>query len=109
MINAISSPGDPIFFMHHTFLDRIWAKWQDKDLSRRLTDIGGNNRINLTHPFHYGAPFYLVGQNESLDFPIPKYNGTNKDEVLGTLLGSTRPADVPYAPYSSFLGQLRSC
>ena len=25
---AMSSPNDPIFFMHHAQIDRIWAIWQ---------------------------------------------------------------------------------
>ncbi|KAG8163087.1 hypothetical protein KVR01_007565 [Diaporthe batatas] len=36
------SPADPLFFMHHTNLDRIWWEWQSKD-DARLTDMGGDN------------------------------------------------------------------
>jgi len=27
---------DPLFFLHHTQLDRIWWMWQQKDKERRL-------------------------------------------------------------------------
>ncbi|KAI6263822.1 hypothetical protein MCOR07_010646 [Pyricularia oryzae] len=37
------SPADPLFFMHHTNLDRIFWEWQSRDLANRLTDIGGPN------------------------------------------------------------------
>ncbi|KAI6350725.1 hypothetical protein MCOR25_010440 [Pyricularia grisea] len=37
------SPADPLFFMHHTNLDRLFWEWQSKDLAKRLTDMGGNN------------------------------------------------------------------
>lgn len=30
-MNSPSSPADPIFFLHHANLDRIWAKWQKKN------------------------------------------------------------------------------
>ncbi|POS74667.1 hypothetical protein DHEL01_v206935 [Diaporthe helianthi] len=42
-MNDVSlSPGDPLFFLHHTNLDRIWWEWQALDKAR-LTDIGGQN------------------------------------------------------------------
>ncbi|RPA80584.1 Di-copper centre-containing protein [Ascobolus immersus RN42] len=41
MGNPISSPGDPLFFLHHAWVDRIWWQWQRKNLTERLTDIGG--------------------------------------------------------------------
>ena len=58
MINVASSPGDPIFFLHHTYLDRVWWQWQQGDLSSRLADISGRNvptaedlaRNNLSYP-----------------------------------------------------------
>ncbi|KAH8672235.1 hypothetical protein BGZ61DRAFT_428065 [Ilyonectria robusta] len=36
------SPADPLFFMHHTNLDRLWFEWQSQNASR-LTAIGGPN------------------------------------------------------------------
>jgi tyrosinase len=47
MMNPISSPGDPIFFLHHAWLDKLWADWQAQDPSSRLKDIGGNNFLDL--------------------------------------------------------------
>ncbi|PVH71340.1 Di-copper centre-containing protein [Cadophora sp. DSE1049] len=41
MLNPISSPVDPLFYLHHTQLDRIWATWQAMDSPARLTDISG--------------------------------------------------------------------
>ncbi|KAI2619644.1 Di-copper centre-containing protein [Hypoxylon sp. NC1633] len=43
MVNIFLSPGDPIFYLHHGFLDKIWWDWQSLDLTTRLTEIGGNN------------------------------------------------------------------
>jgi tyrosinase len=52
MLNPISSPGDPLFYLHHTFLDRVWWQWQEKNLPARLTDIAGyttpNGPVNAT-------------------------------------------------------------
>nr|URY20122.1 polyphenol oxidase 1 [Lyophyllum decastes] len=41
MANPTSSPGDPIFFLHHAWIDRIWSTWQARDPSTRLTAISG--------------------------------------------------------------------
>lgn len=41
MGNAISSPGDPLFYLHHTYLDRVWWRWQQQSLPARLTDFSG--------------------------------------------------------------------
>lgn len=36
------SPADPLFFLHHANLDRLWWEWQSKNTSR-LTEISGKN------------------------------------------------------------------
>jgi len=37
---TFQSPRDPIFWMHHCNVDRLWAEWQLKDVSRlRLSEI----------------------------------------------------------------------
>ncbi|KAL6364305.1 hypothetical protein LRP88_02224 [Fusarium phalaenopsidis] len=41
--DQIASPGDPLFFLHHTYHGRLWWQWQQDDLENRLTDIGGRN------------------------------------------------------------------
>lgn len=43
MINVATSPGDPIFFLHHAYIDRVWWQWQQANLTSRLTDISGRN------------------------------------------------------------------
>ncbi|KAI0477569.1 hypothetical protein GGR56DRAFT_673936 [Xylariaceae sp. FL0804] len=43
MQDPVLSPGDPVFFLHHTNLDRLWWQWQSANLTARLTDMGGNN------------------------------------------------------------------
>ncbi|KAK6193398.1 hypothetical protein LQW54_012493 [Pestalotiopsis sp. IQ-011] len=43
MGDVANSPGDPVFFLHHHFIDLQWWKWQVRDLDARLTEIGGTN------------------------------------------------------------------
>ncbi|EON97069.1 putative tyrosinase protein [Phaeoacremonium minimum UCRPA7] len=41
MADVASSPGDPIFFMHHAFVDHNWRIWQNPDPDNRLYQING--------------------------------------------------------------------
>lgn len=43
MLDGSGSPGDPLFFLHHTNLDRLWWEWQQVNLTARLTDMTGRN------------------------------------------------------------------
>ncbi|SMR48891.1 unnamed protein product [Zymoseptoria tritici ST99CH_3D1] len=42
MADALTAPGDPIFFLHHTNLDRLFWEWQQTNPAH-LTDISGSN------------------------------------------------------------------
>ncbi|KAG8354399.1 hypothetical protein FVEN_g7840 [Fusarium venenatum] len=48
MISVAVSPGDTIFWLHHTYLDRLFSDWQLQNLTTRLTEIGGSNLEDLT-------------------------------------------------------------
>jgi len=43
MSNTLLSPSEPLFFLHHTWLDKIWWQWQSQQPNTRLTEIGGLN------------------------------------------------------------------
>jgi tyrosinase len=40
-----ASPGDPIFFLHHAQLDRVWSIWQNLDPNRRTYALDGTKTI----------------------------------------------------------------
>jgi tyrosinase len=40
MFNLWSSANDPLFYLHHANLDRIWSIWQEQS-SDNLYDMGG--------------------------------------------------------------------
>ncbi|KAK4038185.1 hypothetical protein C8A01DRAFT_37889 [Parachaetomium inaequale] len=76
MLNGVSSPGDPLFYLHHTWLDKVFWDWQAKDRATRTTTIGGTN----------------VGPDYSPGFPprpsnIPKPTGAAGDPGTTTTLG----------------------
>jgi tyrosinase len=105
MANPISSPGDPIFYLHHTWLDKVWWDWQALNLSSRLYDIGGYNRQldNFT--------FNDVEGGANSTYKAPSYTGdpgnvTTLNHVLSSLglWPNTRVHDVmdirgPYLCY----------
>ncbi|WQF83004.1 Putative tyrosinase copper-binding domain, di-copper centre-containing domain superfamily [Colletotrichum destructivum] len=35
-----TAPNDPLFFLHHSQLDRLWWMWQQRNLRPRLSDYG---------------------------------------------------------------------
>lgn len=62
-----SSPGDPLFFMHHANMDRLWNKWQRASWSARKDDIAGPD-TQFAYPFDFfGAVSY---QNVTLDYTM---------------------------------------
>ncbi|KAI0101245.1 Di-copper centre-containing protein [Daldinia grandis] len=48
MADAIASPGDPAFFMHHLFVDYAFRKWQIDDVSRRTSISGCADSANCS-------------------------------------------------------------
>lgn len=37
---------DPIFYLHHSQLDRVWWLWQTRDKENRVKDYGGEGDIH---------------------------------------------------------------
>lgn len=58
MLDIAASPGDPLFYLHHTNLDRLWWNWQSVDLDSRLFDMAGRNVP--TYDYLYDADLYFV-------------------------------------------------
>ena len=56
MSDPVASPGDPLFYLHHAWLDKVWWEWQAMDLPARLTDMGGPNQHVIFDPNHITMP-----------------------------------------------------
>jgi tyrosinase len=70
MDGSSASPNDPIFFLHHAQVDRLWAAWQEANLAggdeERAADYG-----NPGFPEDYLGPLFIFGQvsaSELLDY-----------------------------------------
>ncbi|KLU90675.1 hypothetical protein MAPG_10527 [Magnaporthiopsis poae ATCC 64411] len=55
-----SSPNDPLFFMHHAQIDRLWYLWQQADVVARTRDYSGDKTFTE-----------LAGNDTSVDRPTP--------------------------------------
>lgn len=75
MLDAVASPSDPLFFLHHTNLDRLWWEWQLANLTARLTDMSGRN---------VPRPSYLAQNN--FTYPGPEILDYDGDEGNVTTL-----------------------
>jgi tyrosinase len=51
MADVSASPSDPIFYMHHSFVDHGFRTWQNIDQAARTTSINGVD--------HSGVPLTL--------------------------------------------------
>lgn len=45
MTDVDSSPGDPVFYLHHNYLDRLYWQWQQIGGTERLHLISGNTTV----------------------------------------------------------------
>ncbi|KAF8954699.1 hypothetical protein BDZ97DRAFT_1927844 [Flammula alnicola] len=79
MSNFYSSPGDPLFYLHHANLDRIWWNWQQM-LPMRLFEISG--RSTIVPPF----------VNVTLDHPL------QMDSALGPTVPIREVVDIHSGP-----------
>ena len=72
MGNPTASPFDPLFYLHHCNIDRLWAMWQADGHATEYPLSGGNphhNRNDLMYPWTGGAAGY--GTNHSIQAAIP--------------------------------------
>ncbi|KAK3935115.1 amino acid transporter [Diplogelasinospora grovesii] len=68
MLNVKLSPGDPIFYLHHTYLDKLWWEWQARNLTHRLTDMSGTNTQQM--------PSFNISGFNSTGLPLAGANQT---------------------------------
>jgi tyrosinase len=90
MENVALSPGDPMFFLHHTYLDKLWHEWQSADPANRTYWIGGTNQF-LTAPNLQGG---LNGElvyvdNGTMNVFMPPQ--ANETQVIDSYCGNYQP------------------
>ncbi|MCJ1403805.1 hypothetical protein MMC11_007028 [Xylographa trunciseda] len=53
--DIFSSPGDPMFWLHHAQIDRVWWIWQNQNIAARLNQVSATITINNTPPSRNGT------------------------------------------------------
>ncbi|KAL7545914.1 hypothetical protein ACHAWF_009268 [Thalassiosira exigua] len=73
------SPDDPLFFPHHTNIDRVWAIWQDY---WNQTNVDPNGP-NFTSPEYFDAVGAYEGQSVfAVDMKMPYYESEDALESM---------------------------
>ncbi|KAI0134261.1 hypothetical protein BJ170DRAFT_716707 [Xylariales sp. AK1849] len=65
--NIYSSPGDPLFYLHHANMDRLWYTWQRVDWQKRKSDIAGPD-TQFAYPFNFFGD--IPYKNVTLDYQM---------------------------------------
>jgi tyrosinase len=50
MVDVFASPGDPVFYLHHAMVDRVWWLWQIQDLKKRTQVLNGTSTLANNPP-----------------------------------------------------------
>jgi hypothetical protein len=94
-MRPLPSPNDPIFFLHHCYIDKLWADWQVRQL-----ELGGGN---------YDVYLPISGtRSVNLDDAMPPWNGPNdtvtpRDMLYTHRLGYLYLTDNDMQPSDSLL------
>ncbi|KAK1957583.1 Di-copper centre-containing protein [Colletotrichum sublineola] len=59
---SLAAANDPVFYLHHAQIDRLWWQWQNRDAPRRLSGYDGQPETNQSSQImkvetnlHYGS------------------------------------------------------
>ncbi|KAH8885499.1 Di-copper centre-containing protein [Thozetella sp. PMI_491] len=80
MSDMYSSPGDPLFFLHHGKLDYEWNRWQHLAWATRKSEIAGPDTM-WAYPYNYwgDVPYKNITLDFTLQYPNLASNVTIRD------------------------------
>ncbi|KAI9598691.1 hypothetical protein BDF19DRAFT_431151 [Syncephalis fuscata] len=94
--STMASPNDPLFWMHHSFVDKVWAQWQSRG-NNRGKYAGGPAQLRETLAELPGHTVESVLDISNLCYTYSKFGSTGQlsrrdsnDEGLDTNTGTTR-------------------
>jgi hypothetical protein len=88
MSSPAISPFDPMFYLHHCNIDRIWAMWQADGHADEYPVSGGkpqHNRDDLMYPWVGHTPGYGTHASLATAIPMPDVSAVGAQRNVDTL------------------------
>lgn len=82
------SPFDPIFYLHHCNIDRLWAMWQADGHASDYPVSGGkpqHNRNDIMYPWFGATPGYGTNAAIASSIPMPDFSALGIQRNVDTL------------------------
>ena len=82
------SPFDPIFYLHHCNIDRLWAMWQADGHATEYPASGGrpqHNRNDIMYPWVGATPGYGTTADIASSIPMPNFSSLGIKRNVDTL------------------------
>jgi tyrosinase len=78
-MSQMYSTNDPLFFMHHAFVDLIWWEWQQRNPNLALTYNGDNNNTpdEVLIPFNSPVSSVLSTTSNGLCYQYNRWSGAS--------------------------------
>jgi Common central domain of tyrosinase len=82
IMTTMNAPDDPLFYLHHANVDRIWSLWQDY------------RDHDLLHPDEYVAPIHYAGRRIDQPMSFPSTDDISWDFRLSETGNYPTPRDM---------------
>ena len=88
MSQPLYSPFDPIFYLHHCNIDRLWAMWQADGHATEYPVSGGkpnHHRNDIMYPWVGATPGYGTNAAIASSIPMPDFSAVGIKRNVDTL------------------------
>jgi tyrosinase len=99
------SPNDPVFFLHHCYIDRIWAEWQDKHKEDLNEDAKYPFDGSITYPRAENERIEGQNRNDKMFSMNEEFDGPTVESVLDHhKLGYVYDFERPFPRIAAMVG-----
>ena len=88
MSSPAYSPFDPIFYLHHCNIDRLWAMWQMDGHADEYPTMGASDqhgRNDIMYPWTGGTPGFGTNASIKQNIPMPDFSAIGVKRNVDTL------------------------